>query len=314
MPQTVASILVSALEQVGVKHIFGLIGDSLNPLADAVRRSDIEWIGVRHEEGAALAAAGQAKLKLNGPAVVDCVVAADDAQPSAYRPGDGRELRDGKDQGSPARSYGAMTADVTCGRTDQSAGQVDGIRWGICGCYLGYTHQGRFFTKRENMTINQIEIERFNIISSKPFEMVMAKLKAAVGQPDIVEFTKTIRGARTFAELERAVHRGLGGKGLMIFMELDEGEILRRETGLDTPKIVRLLIGNPLIMKEMIKHVPDAGSYAPVTVLVDERPDGVRVSYDKMASLLARYGNPDALAVARDLDSKIESLLRACTY
>jgi thiamine pyrophosphate-dependent acetolactate synthase large subunit-like protein len=39
-----------------------LIGDSLNPLGDAVRRSKIEWIGVRHEEGAALAAAGQAKL------------------------------------------------------------------------------------------------------------------------------------------------------------------------------------------------------------------------------------------------------------
>jgi pyruvate dehydrogenase (quinone) len=62
MPQTVASILVGVLEEIGVKHIFGLIGDSLNPLADAVRRSDIEWIGVRHEEGAALAAAGQAKL------------------------------------------------------------------------------------------------------------------------------------------------------------------------------------------------------------------------------------------------------------
>ncbi len=62
MAQTVAEILVGTLEQIGVKHIFGLIGDSLNPLADAVRRSQIEWIGVRHEEGAALAAAGQAKL------------------------------------------------------------------------------------------------------------------------------------------------------------------------------------------------------------------------------------------------------------
>jgi pyruvate dehydrogenase (quinone) len=62
MSQTVADILVGVLEQIGVKHIFGLIGDSLNPLADAVRRSDIEWIGVRHEEGAALAASGQAKL------------------------------------------------------------------------------------------------------------------------------------------------------------------------------------------------------------------------------------------------------------
>src|ERR1700692_1722234 len=62
MSQTVADTLVGVLEQIGVKHIFGLIGDSLNPLADAIRRSSIEWVGVRHEEGAALAAAGQAKL------------------------------------------------------------------------------------------------------------------------------------------------------------------------------------------------------------------------------------------------------------
>ena len=62
MSQTVAGILVSALEQIGVRHIFGLIGDSLNPLADVVRHSKIEWVGVRHEEGAAQAAAGQAKI------------------------------------------------------------------------------------------------------------------------------------------------------------------------------------------------------------------------------------------------------------
>jgi pyruvate dehydrogenase (quinone) len=62
MSKTVAHVLVGVLEQIGVKHIFGLIGDSLNPLADAVRHSSIEWVGVRHEEGAALAAAGQAKL------------------------------------------------------------------------------------------------------------------------------------------------------------------------------------------------------------------------------------------------------------
>jgi pyruvate dehydrogenase (quinone) len=62
MAQMVADVLVGVLEQIGVRQVFGLIGDSLNPLGDAVRRSKIEWIGVRHEEGAALAAAGQAKL------------------------------------------------------------------------------------------------------------------------------------------------------------------------------------------------------------------------------------------------------------
>jgi pyruvate dehydrogenase (quinone) len=63
MSQTVAETLVEALERIGVTQIFGLIADSLNPIGDAVRRSSkIEWIGVRHEEGAALAASGQAKL------------------------------------------------------------------------------------------------------------------------------------------------------------------------------------------------------------------------------------------------------------
>jgi hypothetical protein len=55
------------------------------------------------------------------------------------------------------------------------------------------------------------------------------------------------------------------------------------------------------------------GSYAPVTVLVDERADGVHLSYDRMASLLASYGNSDALNVARDLDAKVEDLLRQAT-
>ena len=44
-------------------------------------------------------------------------------------------------------------------------------------------------------------------------------------------------------------------------------------------------------MKEMAKTVPDAASYAPVTILIDERADGVHLSYDSMASLLAPYGS-----------------------
>jgi uncharacterized protein (DUF302 family) len=132
--------------------------------------------------------------------------------------------------------------------------------------------------------------------------VVVAALEAAIGHPDMAELFKATNGARTIAVLESPVHGGLGRTGLMMFMKLDHGAILRKETGLDTPKIVRFLIGNPLIMKEMAKHIPGAGSYAPVTILVDERPDGVHLSYDKMAAILAPYGNPDALNVARELD------------
>ena len=97
----------------------------------------------------------------------------------------------------------------------------------------------------------------------------------------------------------------------MEFTRFDLGEILRKERGAKAPKSLRLVVGNPLIMKQMVEHVPDAGSYAPVTILVDEREDGVHLSYDRMASFLASYGSAEALKVAQDLDSKVEALLTA---
>ena len=158
--------------------------------------------------------------------------------------------------------------------------------------------------------IKKITMERFSLISSKPFEQVLAAVNAGIGHPDMAEFARSTHEARSFAELKSAVEKGLSKAGLMLFMQLDQGAVVRKETDGETPRIVRLLIGNPLIMKEMAKHVPDAGSYAPVTVLVDERSDGVHLSYDKMASFLAPYGNREALQVAEDLDNKVETLLR----
>ena len=158
--------------------------------------------------------------------------------------------------------------------------------------------------------ITKIEIERFSLTSSKSFDEVVAGINAAIGHPDMAEFARSTHEARSFAELKNAVEKGLSKAGLMLFMQLDHGAVLQKETGRDTPRIIRLLIGNPLIMKEMAKHVPEAVSYAPVTVLVDERADGVHLSYDRMASFLAAYGNRDALQVAEDLDNKIETLLR----
>src|SRR5580698_9446813 len=132
--------------------------------------------------------------------------------------------------------------------------------------------------------IRKIEMERFSLTSSKSFDEVVASLNAAIGHPDMAEFGRSTHEARSFAELKSAVEKGLSTVGLMLFMQLDHGAILRKETGRETPKMIRFVIGNPLIMKELAKHVPDAGSYAPVTVFVDARADGVHLSYDRMAS------------------------------
>ncbi|WP_298182272.1 pyruvate dehydrogenase [Saccharomonospora sp.] len=60
---TVAEQLVDLLVQAGVRRIYGVVGDSLNPVTDAVRRSsEIEWVQVRHEEAAAFAAGAEAQI------------------------------------------------------------------------------------------------------------------------------------------------------------------------------------------------------------------------------------------------------------
>src|SRR5499427_4531577 len=59
----IADLFVATLEQAGVERIFGIVGDSLNGLTEALRkRGTIEWVHVRHEEAAAFAAAGEAQV------------------------------------------------------------------------------------------------------------------------------------------------------------------------------------------------------------------------------------------------------------
>lgn len=63
MTRTVAQVIVDGLADLGVDHVFGVVGDALNPLTDAIRTTDgIEWTGFRHEEAAAFAAGAQAQL------------------------------------------------------------------------------------------------------------------------------------------------------------------------------------------------------------------------------------------------------------
>jgi uncharacterized protein (DUF302 family) len=158
--------------------------------------------------------------------------------------------------------------------------------------------------------IRKIEIERFSLIASKQFDDVVATINAGIGHPDMAELWSSTQKARSAAELESTIRKAVGETGLMLFVAFDHGAIISKTTGREKSRIIRFVIGNPLIMKEMAKHVPDAGSYAPVTVLVDERADGVHLSYDRMASLLAPYENADVLEVARNLDMKVEDLLR----
>src|ERR1700724_1686880 len=63
MTRTVAEHLVDTLAQAGVQRIYGIVGDSLNPVTDAIRRRDkVRWVHGSHEETAAFAAGAEAQL------------------------------------------------------------------------------------------------------------------------------------------------------------------------------------------------------------------------------------------------------------
>ena len=162
----------------------------------------------------------------------------------------------------------------------------------------------------DRIAIRRVDVERATVISAQPFAAVVSKLAAAIGHPDMADFARAVTAARTSADLEAVVNAAIGTAGLMEMAHFDIGEVLRKDMP-GAPKALRLVVGNPLIMKEMVKHVPDAASYAPVTLLIDQRPEGVCLSYDLMASLLAPYGSEEASVVARNLDDKVMALLTA---
>lgn len=155
----------------------------------------------------------------------------------------------------------------------------------------------------------EIKVRRFSVVSARPFEEIVSRVTAAVGHPDLKAFHGALAAAKTNADKEAIVHAAVGPSGLMEYARFDAGDVLRNEGNGQTPRILRLVVGNRLTLKEMVGTVPDVASYAPLSILIDERADGVHLSYDLMESFIAPYGNQSAQLVARGLDAKVETLL-----
>src|SRR5271157_5527549 len=114
------------------------------------------------------------------------------------------------------------------------------------------------------MAIRQVVVDRWSLVSSRPFSEAVAAIEAAVGHPDMREFGRKVGAASSWQELEQVVHGMIGSSGFMEFVRFNLGQILEKEQGASAPKILRIVVGNPLIMKQMAELVPDTASYAPV--------------------------------------------------
>jgi hypothetical protein len=162
-----------------------------------------------------------------------------------------------------------------------------------------------------------VVMRRHVFASDRPFDQVPAGIFGGISQPDIAQLFSKLEASGTYQQFSSLVEQAQGSAGLMRFWQLGLDNALTLDP--EAPdwtgrRLVRLIAGNPVTMGQMTRHVADAGSYAPVTILIEETPDGgTRVAYDSVVSALAPYDNAAASTVAKQLDAEVLGLLREAT-
>jgi uncharacterized protein (DUF302 family) len=156
-----------------------------------------------------------------------------------------------------------------------------------------------------------VPIQRVTVRSERPFDDVTAAVYAGLGM--VEHFDGLIRrwsAAKDRAEFDAIVDPIAGSSGLIEFVSYNLGAVLAIRDPDHSRRMLRIVAGNPVTMSKMTATAPDAGSYAPVTILIMERDGGVTLSYDRVASAIAPYAGQDALDVATALDAAVLTLLR----
>ncbi|MDT7754841.1 MAG: hypothetical protein QOH27_739 [Mycobacterium sp.] len=156
-----------------------------------------------------------------------------------------------------------------------------------------------------------VPIQRVTVRSDRPFDDVVAAVYAGLGRTDdFAGLNRQSLAARDRDEFDAVIEPVAGSSGLIEFLSLDLGGVLAIRDPDRSRRMLRIIAGNPVTMSKMTATVPDAGSYAPVTILVAERDAGVTLSYDRVASAIAPYAGQEASSVAEALDDAVLTLLR----
>jgi hypothetical protein len=185
----------------------------------------------------------------------------------------------------------------------------------IAGSGLGKTK----LTKEKPVASEQvldIPVRRHLLTSERPFQVILDGIFGGISQPDIGALFAKLAASASYEEFSALVRQAQGSAGLMRFLHLDLDTVLALDPRAHQAgrRLVRLIAGNPVTMGQMTRHLPAAGSYAPVTILIQELPGGgTEVAYDTVASAIAPYGDAAASQVAERLDTEVLSLLHHAT-
>jgi uncharacterized protein (DUF302 family) len=188
---------------------------------------------------------------------------------------------------------------------------------------------------QNSFSMQPFKAKRVRFESTRSFDEVLLNLRKLVGTATLQEVSKLESGGvtrdhvETLGEeynaamqrlggisrehFEHVVHSHVGESGFMLFHEIDHGEWLP-VFGIQR-KVMRWILGNPLIAITMMQHDLTAGLFAPVELLLveNESGEGSTVMYDLPSSLMVIEPNPALLEAAQALDHKLQTLVSRVT-
>ena len=147
--------------------------------------------------------------------------------------------------------------------------------------------------------------------SSKSYGELVAALLADIGDKP-VPIDDIAVGFDSWESYEREVGSHVGPSGFMLFAQFDHGGWINK-AGIDQ-KVLRVVLGNPLIAITMLRHDVTAGLFAPVELLITEEDDGdSAITYVVPSSLMVVEPNEPLRAAAQALDDKLAALATKVT-
>ena len=147
--------------------------------------------------------------------------------------------------------------------------------------------------------------------STKSYDQLLADLLADIGESP-VPIDGIAEKFHSWESYEQAVQSHVGPSGFMLFGLFNHGGWISK-AGVHR-KVMRVILGNPLIAITMLRHDVTAGLFAPVEVLLTDEGDGrSSLIYIKPSTLMVVEHNPELLGAAEKLDAKLAALAAKVT-
>jgi len=160
------------------------------------------------------------------------------------------------------------------------------------------------------VTETRVDGVRVRYPSAKSYGDLLTALLADIGERP-VPINEIATATDGWESYRQQVESHVGPSGFMLFALLDHGAWITK-AGIDR-KVMRVILGNPLIAITMLRQDVTAGLFAPVELLLVDEGDGSSLTYIKPSSLMVVEPNPELLGAATELDAKLAALATTVT-